>query len=255
MSGHIRKTSNRKHRTSCFLGCFGISVMDDEEKKISTDGGIGGGGGGGKEKYGGQRISRSSKEIHALKKDKNLYATSDQLPAAAAAAGNNLNKVVAAEPDQVGRYKSSEVTTYNNGEQVILENVKSLGGENRTIRYDVSRPTRKQLPKSVSEKRIYGGESNENDAKFGSLVGISIIMDVQMVLFIEYEGLERRGGEPNRATLQKDMSVHANLCDRMVLPGCDRKVQIPRHNLNKYNHAIAWLCLMRSHGMAKNHSA
>ncbi|KAL2509773.1 putative protein-like [Forsythia ovata] len=110
MSVHIQKTSNRKHRTSCFLGCFGFSVQDDVEKKISTDGGSGVGGGG-KEKYGGQRISRywfrrmkkssaktvpmnnskfapklrSSKEIHVLKKDKNLYATSDQLPAAAAA--------------------------------------------------------------------------------------------------------------------------------------------------------------------------
>ncbi|KAL2498079.1 Purine permease 3 [Abeliophyllum distichum] len=79
--------------------------------------------------------------------------------------------------------------------------------------------------------------------------------DVQRVLFIEYEGLERRGEEPNRATLQKDMSVHANLCDRMVLLGCDRKVQNPRQNLNKYNHAIAWFCLMRSHGFVKNHSA
>ncbi|XP_022855284.1 uncharacterized protein At5g23160-like [Olea europaea var. sylvestris] len=205
MSHQIKKTSNRKHRTSCFLGCFGFLVKDDEEKKIS--GGVSGGGG--KDEYGGRRISRywfrrmkkpsaktvpvnvvskfapklrSSKEIHVLDKDMNMYATSDHPPAAA---GTNLNMVMAAEPDQVGIHKSSEAMTDDNGEHIILEKIKSLGGENGTIRYHVSRSkTSQQLSKSVAGQGIYGRGSNENDAKFGSLVAISILVAILGIMLI-----------------------------------------------------------------------
>ncbi|CAI9779166.1 unnamed protein product [Fraxinus pennsylvanica] len=209
MSHHIKKTSNRKHRTSCFLGCFGFSVKDDEEKKIS--GGVGGGGGG-KDKYGGQRISRywfrrmkkssaktvpvnvvskfapkltSSKEIHVLNEDMNLYATSDQLPAAASGGGSNLNMVMAAESDQVGLHKSSEATANNNEEHIILEKMKSLGAENGTLRYHVSRSkASKQLSTSVARQGICDRGSNENNAKFGSLVGISILVVILGIMLI-----------------------------------------------------------------------
>ncbi|CAI9761924.1 unnamed protein product [Fraxinus pennsylvanica] len=204
MSHHIKKTSNRKHGSNFFLGCFGFSVKDDVKK-------ISGGGDGGKDKYGGQRIFRpywfrrmkkssaktvplnnsnfapklrSSKKIDVPKGNKNLYATNDQLPATAGGSGNNLNMVMAAEPDPIGLHKSTEATTYHNGEPIILEKTKSSGAEIGTIRYNVSRSTRKQLSKSAPEQGIYGRESNENDAKFGSLFGISILMAILGVLLL-----------------------------------------------------------------------
>ncbi|XP_022889349.1 uncharacterized protein At5g23160-like [Olea europaea var. sylvestris] len=205
MSHHIiTKTSNRKHRSSCFLGCFGFSVKDDE-KKISA------GGDGEKDKYGGQRIFRpywftrmkkssaktvpmnssnfapklrSSKKIHVPKEDKNSYAINDQLPATAGGSGNNLNMVMAAEPDQIRLHKSTEATTDNGGEHIILKKTKTLGAENETIRNNTSRSTRKKLSKSMPEQGIYGRESIENHAKFGSLIGISVLMVILGIMLL-----------------------------------------------------------------------